>query len=102
MDSLSTGCPPPKPGHIRFGTRFVEEDQSRRVEAALSALPDLARPGDVGTVLLAGTESLFFKVISIFTSTTWMACTEHFRPRASRNSLKLKSGFSFKRSPIFC
>ena len=70
MDAFSTGCPAPKPGHVRLGARFVEEHQPRWIQAPLLPLPFLTRPGDVGADLLAGAESLFFKVISIFTSTT--------------------------------
>jgi hypothetical protein len=70
MDSFSTGRSPPKPGHVRLGARFVEEDQARRIQAALASLPSLTRPRDVGAVLFAGAESLFFKVISIFANTT--------------------------------
>ena len=88
-----------EPGHVRLGTRFIEEEQLRRVEATLPTLPDAARPGDVRAVVFAGTESLFFNFI--FISTTWRACTEHVRPKASRSSFKFRSGFCFNRSLIF-
>jgi hypothetical protein len=102
MDALSTGSPAPKPCHIRFGARFVEEDQPRRIQTALPTLPSLTRPSDVGAALLAGAESLFFKVISIFINATCMACREHFRPMASLSSLRLISGFACNKRYISC
>jgi hypothetical protein len=46
-------------GHVRFGRRFVEEDQARGIEARLEAFPEAPLFGDIGAVLLAGVERLF-------------------------------------------
>jgi len=46
-------------GHICLGPGLVDEDQARRVNAVLVALPPLALAGDVGAVLLGGAQSFF-------------------------------------------
>jgi hypothetical protein len=49
----------PEPGHVRFRARFIEEDESRRIEAGLLSPPGFPRPPEVGPVLFAGAERLF-------------------------------------------
>jgi len=46
-------------GHVGLGPGLVDEDQARRVNAVLVALPPLALAGDVGAVLLGGAQSFF-------------------------------------------
>ena len=46
-------------GHICLCPGLVDEDQARRVNAVLVALPPLALAGDVGAVLLGGAQSFF-------------------------------------------
>jgi hypothetical protein len=58
-----------EPRHVRFGTRFVEEDQPGRIPAGLLPLPTPTRATDVGPVLLAGMERLFLYVSPIRTKT---------------------------------
>lgn len=60
---------PAQAGHVRLGTTFIEEDEPRRIEAALPPPPLPARPGDVGPVLFTGAECLFLYESPIFTST---------------------------------
>jgi hypothetical protein len=62
MQALALGRPSPQAGHVGFGPGFVEEDQAGRVEGRLLADPPAAGLPDVGTVLLAGPESLFLYV----------------------------------------
>ena len=66
MDALAAHGAAPQPSHVGFGSRLVQEDQPRRVEAPLAPPPRPAGLRDVGTVLLAGSERLFFKVSPIF------------------------------------
>jgi hypothetical protein len=80
-------------GEVGLGARFVQEDQLGRVKARLPLAPEPTRPGDVWTVLLAGTECLFLYVNPIFPNTTLIACKEHFSPIACRNSFKVRSLF---------
>jgi hypothetical protein len=55
-DPLTTRGASPQSGHVRFGARFVEEDQTSRIPAGLLALPAPPRLLDVGPVLFAGME----------------------------------------------
>ena len=80
-------------GEVGLGARFVQEDQLGRVKARLPPPPKPTRPRNVGTVLFAGAECLFLYVNPILPNTTLIACKEHFRPVASRNSFKVKSFF---------
>jgi len=62
MDPRSFGSPAAEPGQVGLGTRLVQKDQPGRVKTGLLAPPEVARPGDVGTILLAGAECLFLYV----------------------------------------
>ena len=62
MDTCSFGSPAAQAGQVGLGTRFIQKDQPGRVKTGLPAPPEAARPGDVGTVLLTGTECLFLYV----------------------------------------
>jgi len=68
VDALAARGAAPQPGHVGFGSRLVQEDQPRWVEARLAPPPRPPRLGDVGTVLLTGPERLFFKVSPIFSN----------------------------------
>jgi hypothetical protein len=57
--ALAARSPPAQAGHVRFGCRFVEEDQARGIEARLEAFPEAPLFSDIGAVLLAGVERLF-------------------------------------------
>lgn len=91
VDALALGRTPTEPGEIGFGPRFVQKDQLGRVETGLPLAPEPPRPGDVRTILLAGTECLFLYVNPIFPKTTLIACKEHFSPVAVRISLRVRS-----------
>jgi hypothetical protein len=93
MDSLALERTPAQAGQVGLGARFIQKDQLGRVKAGLLLAPEPPPPGDVWTVLLAGTECLFLYVNPIFPNTTLMACKEHFSPVASRNSFKVRSLF---------
>ena len=93
MSPLPFECASAKAGQVGFRTRFIQKDQLGRVKARLPLAPEAARPRDVGTVLFAGAECLFLYVRPIFPNATLMACKEHCRPVASRNSLKVRSFF---------
>jgi hypothetical protein len=93
MDSLTLERPSTKTGHVRLGTRFIQEDQLGRVKTRLALTPEAARPRDVGAVLFTGAECLFLYVNPSFPNTTLMACKEHWSPVASRNSRKVRSFF---------
>ena len=94
MDSFALECPATEAGHVGLGARFIQEDQPGRVKARLPLPPEPPRPGDVRAVLLAGAERLFLYVNSILPNTTWIACTEHFNPVASRSfHCKVRSFF---------
>lgn len=93
VDSFPLERPPTKTGQVGLGARFIQKDQPGRVEARLALAPEAARPGDVGTVLLAGAECLFLYVNPSFPNTTLMACKEHLRPVAARNSFRVRSFF---------
>lgn len=68
MQALTTGRSTTKARHIRFRCRLVEEDKTRRVEAALVPPPSAPRPGDIFAVLFAGPERLFLYVSPMFSS----------------------------------
>ena len=93
MDSLALEGPATPTGHVGLGSRFIQKDQFGRVEARLPLPPAAARPRNVRTVLLAGTECLFLYVNPSFPNTTLIACKEHFNPVAARNSFKVRSFF---------
>ena len=57
--ATALGATTAQAGHVRFGRRFVEEDQARGIEARLQAFPEAPLFGDIGAVLLAGVERLF-------------------------------------------
>lgn len=61
VDTLATLGTSPQPGQAGLGAGLVQKYQPRRIQAALPSLPDLACPGDVRPVLLAGAEHLFYK-----------------------------------------
>jgi hypothetical protein len=48
-----------KPGHVRLGPGFIDEDQFARVQARLLLAPFGARLGDVRTVLLGRPKDFF-------------------------------------------
>ena len=100
MNSLTLERPPAAAGQIGLGTGFIQKDQLGRVKARLPPPPAVPRPGDVWTVLLAGTESLFLYVSPIFPNTTLMACKEHLRPVAARSSFKVRSFFLTSKARI--
>ena len=93
MDSFALEGAAAQAGEVRLGTRFVQKDQLGRVKARLPLAPEATCPGDVWTILLAGAECLFLYVNPILPKTTLIACKEHFRPVASRNSFKVRSLF---------
>jgi hypothetical protein len=100
MDPLALERAAAQAGEVRLGARFIQKDQSRRVEARLPLAPEPARPCDVRTVLLAGAECLFLYVNPIFPSTTLIACKEHSSPAACRNSFKVRSLFLASKARI--
>lgn len=71
--AFSARAAAPQPRHVRLGRRLVEEDQFRRVEPALLALPVFAFPGDVGTLLFGCMQRLFLYVSPIRVNTQWIA-----------------------------
>jgi hypothetical protein len=46
-------------GHVGLCPGLIDEDQARRINAVLVALPPLALAGYVGTVLLGGAQAFF-------------------------------------------
>src|SRR5207244_11926914 len=68
VQTLTSRRAPAQPGQVGFRTRFVEEDEPRRVEAALAPPPRPPRFFNVRPLLLAGTERLFLYVRPIFLS----------------------------------
>jgi len=69
METFSPGTASAPPRHVRFGRRFVEEDESRRVESLLEPAPDTARAGDIGAGLFRGPKRLFLYVSPMSTRT---------------------------------
>jgi len=63
MESLSYGGSPPEPGHVGFGARFVEEDESVDVEFSLILFPLATGDFYVGSVLLAGAQRFFYSSV---------------------------------------
>jgi hypothetical protein len=57
--ALATRTAASQADHVRFGRRLVEEDEPRRVDPALAALPLRTSFNDVRAALLAGVERLF-------------------------------------------
>ena len=51
-----------QPRHVGLAPRFVDEDQSARVELALVPLPHGTPFGDIRSILLCGMDCLFLKV----------------------------------------
>lgn len=93
MDPLTFECTPAEAGQVGLRARLIQKDQFGRIQARLPLAPEAARPRNVRSVLLAGTERLFLYVNPIFPNTTLMACKEHFSPVAARNSLSVRSLF---------
>ena len=100
MDAFAFGRPPAEAGQVGLGPRFIQKDQLGRVKARLPLAPAAPRPGDVRTVLLAGTEGLFLYVSPIFPNTTLMACKEHPSPIAARSSFNVRSLFLASKARI--
>ena len=65
VDALTFGRAPAQACQVGFRPGFIEENQTRRVPAALTPPPEPARPRDVRPVLFAGPECLFLYVRSI-------------------------------------
>ena len=93
MDSLPLERPTTETGQVGLRARFIQKDQLGRVEARLALPPAATCPRDVRAVLFTGTECLFLYVNPSFPKTTLMACKEHFRPVAFRNSFRVRSFF---------
>ena len=93
MDPFALERATTQAGQVGFGPRFIQKDQLGRVQPRLLFPPAPPRPGDVGAILLAGTECLFLYVRPIFPKTTLIACKEHLSPVACRNSFKVRSFF---------
>jgi hypothetical protein len=81
-----------QPRHVGFGRRLIDEDQSRRIEPALAALPPPARLRNIGTVLFGRMERLFLYVSPILAKTQWMAATVHPKPKRCLISASVRSG----------
>lgn len=62
MQTLTTRSASAQTGQVGLGTRFIQKDQLRRVEARLLATPGATGLGDIRPVLLTGPESLFLYV----------------------------------------
>ena len=56
-------------GQVGFGAGLVDKDQPRRVQRRLLPPPVAARSGNIGPILLTGTECLFLYVSPIFSNT---------------------------------
>ena len=69
MNPFSLRSAAAQAGQIGFGSRFIQKDQFRRIEAGLLPPPALPGFGNVGPVLFAGPESLFLYVSPIFSKT---------------------------------
>ena len=100
MDAFPLGRTAAETGEIGLGARFIQKDQLGRIKARLLFAPAPTRPGDVGTVLLAGAECLFLYVSPIFPNTTLIACKEHLSPVACRSSFKVRSFFFASKTRI--
>src|SRR5262249_32622097 len=59
--ALTARGTPVRPHHGGGGPGLVEEDQMRRIQLRLLALPGSARRGDIRPILLAGLERLFLR-----------------------------------------
>ena len=93
MNSLALERTSAQACEVCLGTGFIQEDQLGRIKPDLPLPPEPARPRDVWTVLLTGTECLFLYVNPIFPNTTLIACKEHLGSMACRNSFKVRSFF---------
>jgi hypothetical protein len=60
MESFSPETTSAQSRHVRFGRRFVEEDEPRRVESLLELVPGPAGAGDTGAGLFRGPERLLY------------------------------------------
>jgi hypothetical protein len=100
MNSLTLERPAAQASEVGLGARFIQKDQLGRIKARLPLAPELARPGDVGTILLTGAERLFLYVNPILPNTTLMACKEQASPVAVRNSFKVRSFFLASKARI--
>jgi hypothetical protein len=66
VNALPPQGAPAQAGQVGRGTRLVQKDQFGRIETRLAAAPRVARPRDVGAILLAGAERLFLYVSPSF------------------------------------
>ena len=57
--SLALGRPTAQPRHVRGGARFIDENQSSRVDRGLPLSPLLTRRFDVFAVLFGGVQRFF-------------------------------------------
>jgi hypothetical protein len=90
--TLPTKRAPSQTRQVGLGCRLVDEDQPRRIETALAALPSPSRLGDVWSVLLGCMERLFLYVRPIWPKAQWIAAIEHSSFSRSFISASVKSG----------
>lgn len=57
--AFALGCPTSQRRHICLHLGFINEDQPRRINAPLMALPPVATTLHVGTFALVGADGLF-------------------------------------------
>src|SRR6476620_5680514 len=72
--------------HVRFGPRFVDEDDFGGIDLLLRGTPLCSLLGDVGTVLLAGNLSLFFRDCSSTLQALQMVIRHTSSPSSCFNS----------------
>jgi hypothetical protein len=58
--ALALGTPAIPADHVRGCAGLVDEDEAVRIHVALPHPPALAVSGDIGPVLLGGSQALFF------------------------------------------
>jgi hypothetical protein len=61
-EPASARRPAVEPGHVGLGSGFVDEDETRRIDALLMASPARTVALDVRQILLAGNQRLFLSV----------------------------------------
>jgi hypothetical protein len=61
MQTFAQQSPAVATRHVRFGARFVQEDQASKIDARRAGLPLLALLEDIGPILLGRPQRLFLK-----------------------------------------
>jgi hypothetical protein len=90
--TLAAGCAPAQPGHVRFGSRFIEKNESRRVDATPLNPPQDPFLLYIVALLLGCLERLFLSVNLNTRRARIIAPLLIVTPKRSFNSRNVASG----------